>query len=117
MSRYAAKDGNNPHLGKARQRADLIADLCRQLARWRQHKRARSAASIAAEAVQQGQREGRRLAGTSLGEAQHIVPREGRGDGVGLDGSGLDKALGEHPSEDGRIEAEPVEAGRRIGQV
>ncbi len=53
------------------------------------------------EAIEQGQREGRRLSGSGLRQAEHIAAGQGRGNRFGLDGPGILKTRGVQTAEDG----------------
>jgi len=98
MCGYAAVDGDHLQVGKTCQRADLGIDLRRQLARRSEHEHTRSAASLAHQALQERQREGRRLAGSGLCAANDVLALKGGGNPLllyggrfgiagGLDGS------------------------------
>ncbi len=71
-------------------------DLGRELARGRQHQRARRAAGRRCELLQDGQHEGGRLAGPGLGAGEHVTTGEDRRDRFALDGSGGGVALFGH---------------------
>ena len=59
--------------------------------------------------MQQGQREGRGLAGTGLGNAQKVAPLQYGGDGLGLDRGGGLVALILQGLQDKRVEAQRLE--------
>ncbi len=69
-----------------------FADLDRELARRRKDERAHRAwrgRLRLAELLQNGQREGGRLAGAGLGDAEQIAPFKEKRNGAGLDGCGI----------------------------
>ena len=72
---------------------EAARDLDGELARRRQHQRARAlglgALAEAGEVLQHGQREGGGLAGAGLGDAQHVAALQQRRDGARLDRRGL----------------------------
>ena len=68
---------------------------------------------VSSSCVEQRQRERRRLAGASLGEAQHVGPFEGRGNCLDLNGPRLDEPRGAYAAREVRVKLEPVEAGYR----
>ena len=86
----AAEDAADPHGSMPRIDAEAFRDLPRKLARRRKDERAHMAAAnglaLAQQAIEDGQREGRRLAGAGLGDAEKIVALEKVGDRAGLDG-------------------------------
>ena len=65
---------------------EVLEDLRRQLARRREHQRARRAARLVDQLVQDRQQERRRLAAAGHRAGEHVAPVERRRDGVGLDG-------------------------------
>jgi len=69
---------------------EILGHLGGKLAGGGEHQRAGHARARAAllEAGDDGQGEGGRLAGARLGDAQHVAPFEGGGDGAGLDRRG-----------------------------
>src|SRR5689334_25383674 len=73
-------------------------DLERELAGGRQDERTRTArlelGGVLGEALEQREAERGRLAGAGLGDAEHVAPRKHEGNGLGLDGSGLNIVLG-----------------------
>src|SRR3712207_7041252 len=62
--------------------------------------------------VQDGQREGRGLAGAGLGDAEQVAPFQHRGDGLGLDGGGGLVAGLLQRAQEGRGEAEDRKSTR-----
>ena len=79
MGGHAAVNGHRSQLGETRQRAHLLMNLRRQLARRRQHEHPRATAAFPGKSVQQGERESGRLAGAGLRQAKHVTTREGSG--------------------------------------
>ncbi len=71
--------------------AEALGDLARELARRREHQHAaafaRSRTPARGEPVQDGQREGRGLAGARLGDAEQVGALENGRNGLRLDGS------------------------------
>ena len=66
--------------------AEVLVDLRRQLARRREDERARRAAPLAEEPLQDRQQERRGLAAAGHRAGEHVAARERRRDGVLLDG-------------------------------
>ena len=88
-----ADTAENGRDGKAKMLAigaEALGDLRRQFARRAQHQHAAATARRAAlqqgKLMQQGQRKGRGLAGTGLGNAQQVAPFQHGRNGLGLDG-------------------------------
>ena len=92
--------------------AEGVGDLRGEFARRREHQRARrlrrGAAALGEQAMDDRRREGRRLAGAGLGEAQHVPPGERRGNGLELDGGGRDVAVVAEGAENDLGEAKVV---------
>ena len=90
--------------------ANRVVDLARQFAGGCQHQHAAAAArrraALCVQAVQDRQRECRRLAGAGLGDAEQVAPGEDVGDGLRLDRRRRGVALGGQHLQDGRREAE-----------
>jgi len=90
---HAAKDHCAAQLGVLGVQRDLLGNLVGQFARGQQHQRAHRVARgrcgtalVLEQALQQRQRERRRLAGAGLGSAHHVLAGENHGDGLLLDG-------------------------------
>ncbi|MNV39689.1 hypothetical protein D3C71_1312760 [compost metagenome] len=90
---HAAKHHGAAQLGVLGVQRDLLGDLVGQLARGQQYQGAHrmagrgcGAAFVLEQALQQGQRESRRLAGAGLGCAHHVLPCEHHRNGLLLDG-------------------------------
>ena len=66
------------------QRVEVLEDLRRELARRRQHERARRAARLADQPVQDGQQKGRGLAAAGLRAGEHVAPGHRRRNRLGL---------------------------------
>ena len=93
--------------------ADRFLDLCGQFAGGGQHQGADAYAAEfvfgcrrAGQAVQHGQGEGGRFAGTGLGAAQQVMTGQYQGNGLGLNGRGRFIALLEHSFQDGRSQVQ-----------
>ena len=111
--RDAAEDRRGADPREAREQADLGVDLPRELARRGEDQRARARPGRgSSRRCEQRQREGGRLAGAGLGEAEHVAAVERRGDGLGLDRARRLEAGGADSAAQGAVEPEPVEAGR-----
>ena len=111
------KMSDDLHAGELREHADLGGDLGGQLAGGGEHQGAGppsgALAAAAAQSVEEWQREGGRLAGAGLCEAQHVGAFERGGDGLGLDGPGYGEPCSAYPAHEVRVKLEPVEAGCR----
>src|SRR5229473_4451578 len=66
----------------------MLVDLCRELARWSENERARRAARLGHEAVEDGQDERGGLAAARHGAGEKVAALHRRRDRVGLDGRG-----------------------------
>ena len=85
---HAAIDGDAAHLHALAQRDARLGDLFGQLARGRHDQHAHLAQRTFGQPLQDGQHEGRGLAGAGLSQAQHIAPLQDDGNGLLLDGRG-----------------------------
>ncbi len=88
----AAEDGRPGLRDMGGERRQVLGDLRRQLAGGSQHQGSRGAGRPAAQPLQDGQQEGRRLAAAGHRAGEHVAPGEGRRDRLDLDRSGLDEA-------------------------
>ena len=86
-----AEDGGHADAREAAERADLGADLGRQLARGGEQQHPNSLARLSDQPLEQRQREGGRFARARLGEAEDVAPFERRGDGLRLNRARLCK--------------------------
>ncbi len=107
---HAAEDHGHAQAGLAAISAKALGDLAGQFARRCQHQAAARGALIGAaighQAVDDGQGEGRGLAGAGLGDAQQIGAAHDVRDGLGLDG-GRGRVFGAYKRrQDRRREAE-----------
>ena len=111
--RHAAEDDRDVERQAGREVAEALGDLAGEFARRREHEHARPAARrgllVGDEAVEDRQREGRRLAGAGLGDADQIAALHQNGNGLGLDGRRLGVAHPGQRSDERRGEAEAVE--------
>ena len=103
-ARHAAEDEERGEARAAGEGAEGGLDLHRELAGGGEDEGAaglrRRAALEREELVQDGQREGRGLAGAGLGDAEDVAARHLRGDGLGLDrGGGVEAGAGERVGE------------------
>ena len=95
----AAEDDRVAQVEVAAVGLEALADLGRELARRRQDERADVAAEMAGigrrglQALEDREREGRRLAGAGLRDAEQVAAREDVRDRLRLDGRGLGVAL------------------------
>jgi len=89
--------------------ADALQDLGREFAGRREHERARSAARGGLEQLQQGQHEGRGLAGAGLGAGQQVASAQHWRDGSGLDRRGGRVAVGANCRQQLGLEPEFIE--------
>ena len=94
---HAADDAGDLQAGEAAIGAEALGDLRRQLTGRRQNQNAHEAgvrtARVGQQALDDGQREGRRLAGAGLGDAEQIAALQKRGDGLCLNGGGMGVAF------------------------
>ena len=81
----AAEDRRGGDRRVHREVVQVLENLRRQLARRRQHERARRAARLVDQPVQDRQQERRGLAAAGHRAGEHVAPRERRRNGVGLD--------------------------------
>ena len=92
--------------------AEILDDLDRELAGWRQDQRAHRAAAarhrVGAEALKDRQRESGGLAGAGLGDTEQIAALEEIGDGLRLDRRRLSVILGANRAEQRLGEAEII---------
>jgi len=73
--------------------ACALSDLSRQFTCRCQNERARQTSRNSVELLQDGQHEGGGLAGAGLGAGEHVAAGKNRGNGLGLDGSGVGVAF------------------------
>ncbi len=111
--RHAAED-NGSGEGKARAKTpEALGDLTRQFACRTQNQHAaaiaRGGAIMRCEIMENGKREGRRLAGAGLGYANEVAPRHDGGNGLRLDRRGMRVTLFGQGMEKRRGETEPGE--------
>ena len=85
---------------------DALRDLRGELARRREHQRARIASAAGAELLQHRQREAGGLAGAGLRAGEHVAAGEHGGNRLGLDGGGNGVALVGHGTEQLGLEPE-----------
>ena len=95
------------------QGADLSRDLSGEFPRGSEHQGSRLRAARLEKPVEQGQRKGRRLAGAGLSQAQHVAAGATRGNGLLLDRPGILETDAANAANQGLVEFEPVETGRR----
>ena len=95
-----------------RQRLRVLLDLRRELARRRQDERARHAALLADQVVEDRQQERGRLAAAGHGAGEDVAALHGGRDGVGLDGRGAREAHFAHAAQKLRVKSE---LGKRQG--
>jgi hypothetical protein len=126
VARHAAEHLAGGDVHALGQEPDGLVDLHGEFARRRENQRMRGlGAALGAERGDAGedrQREGRRLAGAGLGDAEHVAAGEIMRDRLGLDRLGRGQACGERALEEGAGDAEGLEAavgfgGGLIGQV
>src|SRR6478672_11729173 len=100
--------------GDVHERLECVGDLHRELTRRREDQGVRLARPARGLALEQSrderQAERERLAGAGLATAEHVAPREGVGDGRGLDGEGRGDALAGEALDDPLGQAEGGEA-------
>src|SRR6476469_9329051 len=100
--------------GDVHERLERVGDLHRELTRRREDQGVRLARPARGLALEQSrderQAERERLAGAGLATAEHIAPRQGVGDGRGLDGEGRGDALAGEALDDPLGQAEGSEA-------
>ena len=122
LGRDAAVDGDDARAQVFAQHEQLFGDLAGQLARGGDDQRPRVARAARAavarrgeDSMKQRQPEGRRLAAAGLGEAEHVAPGEGGGNGLALDRARLAEAGVGDAVQQRIVETEDVEgtAGRR----
>src|SRR6478672_8717514 len=107
--------------GDVHERLERVGDLHRELTRRREDQGVRLARPARGLALEQSrderQAERERLAGAGLATAEDVAPREGVGDGRGLDGEGRGDALAGEALDDPLGQAEGGEAvvGRDVG--
>ena len=111
--RHAAEDDGDVERQAGREVAEALRDLAGEFARRGEHENARPAARrgplVGDEAVEDRQREGRRLAGAGLGDADQVASVHQDGNGLSLNGGRLGVAhLGQRGHER-RGKAEAVE--------
>jgi hypothetical protein len=111
--RHSAEDRDGPDVAEPREPPDLRVDLDRQLAGGRQDQDQRASARLFEQPLQDGQREGRRLAGPGLGQAHDVPSLETGRNRLDLDRPGFIEARGPDAAIEAGIEAEAVEAALR----
>ena len=84
---HAAIDCDDLLTGKAGQGADFGVDLGGEFPGGRQDESAWASARLSFKVIEHGQRESRGFARAGLGQAQDVLPFEGRMQGLGLNGS------------------------------
>ena len=94
------------------QRADLSRDLGGELACGGKHESSWALAMLLEESVEQPQREGRRLAGASLCQTQHIAAGATCRNRLELDWPGILETNGVNAANEGFMELEAIETGR-----
>ena len=92
-----------------REVVQVLEDLCRQLARGRQHQRAGRAARPVDQLVEDREQERRRLPAAGHGAGEHVAPLEGGRNGVFLDRGGAGKAEFLHALEEAGVKLEATE--------
>ena len=114
----AAEHGDDREAEVAAIGLEALGDLGGEFARRRQHEAARAAAhrrlTGRLEAVQDGQREGGRLAGTGLGDAEQVAAFEDGADGLRLDRRRRRVTLVGHGLEQHLVQAEFGKLCQRI---
>jgi hypothetical protein len=115
----AAEHGDHRKAGMAAVGLEAVGDLGGELTRRRQHEAARAATwrrpLLGGEPLQDRQREGGRLAGAGLGDAEQVAALQQRRDGLRLDRRRLGVALGGERLQQLVVEPEVVESrGQRI---
>ena len=65
---------------------EVLDDLSRELAGWRQNERARRPARLPDQAVENGEQEGGSLSAAGHRACEQVLPRHRQRDGVSLDG-------------------------------
>ena len=111
--RHAAEDDGDVERQAGREVAEALGDLAGEFARRREHENARPAARrrllVGDQAVEDRQREGRRLAGAGLGDADQVASLHQDGNGLGLDRGRLGVAHLGQRGDERRGKAEAVE--------
>lgn len=110
-----AEEQRGLQLRELREEPDLGLDLGGQLAGRRDDQGAGPGAALVEELVQEGQREGRGLAGTGLGQAQDVGALQRRRNRLGLDRPGLLEPGRADAALQVRVELETVEAVSGVG--
>src|SRR5690606_16362149 len=91
LEAHTAVHGRAPQAGVPTEFGELVVDLLGELARRGDHEGADLPLALALpapEALEDGQHEGRRLAGAGLSQAQYVPAGQGRGYRLRLDGRG-----------------------------
>ena len=111
--RHAAEDDGDVERQAGREVAKALGDLAGEFARRREHEHARPAARrrllVGDQAVEDRQREGRRLAGAGLGDADQVAALHQDGNGLRLDRRRLGVAHLGQRGDERRGKAEAVE--------
>ena len=98
---------------------EAVEDLARQFAGRREHQHAAGLRlrpdAVFQNAVQDRQREGRRLAGAGLGDADDVASGKRQRDGLSLDRGGCDVILFLESTRDGIGQAEILKGGQKRG--
>ena len=98
---------------------EALENLSRQFARRAQHQHAAGFGlrldAVLQDAVQDGQREGRGLAGAGLGDADDVTAGQGERDGLSLDGRGREVVFFLERTRDWIGEAEILKGGQKSG--
>src|SRR5262249_11301465 len=111
--RDAAVDGRDPQVVRTRERAEVVGDLKRELARRHEHER-RGATVRAAGALDERDAESECLARARRGLGEDVEPRESVGQDVFLDGERRVNRSRSECANNGRADAERLE---RFGHV
>jgi hypothetical protein len=80
----AAEDGRDGDAGALRERTEVLLDLGRQLTGGDEHERARPAARLLQQVLEDGQREGRGLAAAGRRAREHVAAGQAGGNRLGL---------------------------------
>jgi hypothetical protein len=110
--RNAAKDGDHPQARELCEQADFGRDLAGEFSGWGEDQDPGSFALALEKSIEQGEREGRRLARTRLGQAQYVAAIPAGWDGFELDRPRVLEASRADAAHQGLVEPELVESGR-----
>ena len=118
---HAAEHDGRAQLEEAAIGAEALRDLAGQFAGGAQHEAAAALAGrralVGIEALENGKREGGRLAGAGLGDAQDVAALEHEGNGLRLDGRGGLVILGCQRLQEGSGEAEVSKSGHVVSFI